>query len=203
MTTENKLAKIILARHCKTTWNIEKRLVGISDQPLCEFGLKEAYQTAPKLGSLGLDRIISSPLRRARHTSEIYSEHLGIPLQIEQGLREIDHGTWNGIKLEELLNDETSDFEIWYNDPTTIPIPGGSEPIIDAQERIKKTIKEILLSYPGQTVLVVMHKHIRSIFSCFLNGLHLKNFRANIDDSVLPIELPEEQLISAYGLKIS
>ncbi len=46
-----------------------------------------------------------------------------------------------------------------------------------------------------------MHKHIRSIFTCFLNGLHLSNFRANIDDSVLPIELSKEQLISAYGLE--
>ena len=113
----------------------------------------------------------------------------------------MDHGTWNGIKLEELLNDESSDFKIWYNDPTTIPIPGGTEPIIDAQQRIKKTIKDILLTYPGETVLVVMHKHIRSIFNCFLNGLNLKNFRANIDDSVLPIELSKEQLISAYGLE--
>jgi len=107
MTTTDKLAKIILARHCKTTWNIEKRLVGISDQPLCDYGLNEAHETAPKLESLGLDRIVSSPLRRAHHTSEIYSKHLGIPLTINEGLREIDHGTWNGIKLEELLNDES------------------------------------------------------------------------------------------------
>jgi len=201
MINTDKLAKIILARHCKTTWNIEKRLVGISDQPLCDFGLNEAYETAPKLERLALDRIISSPLKRAHQTSEIYSEHLKIPLLIEQGLREIDHGTWNGIKLEELLNDESSDFKIWYNDPTTIPIPGGTEPITLAQQRIKKTIKDILLTYPGETVLVVMHKHIISIFHCFLNALHLKNFRANIDDSVLPIELSKEQLISAYGLE--
>lgn len=201
MTTTTNTAKIILARHCKTTWNIEKRLVGISDQPLCDFGLQEAHETAPKLERLALDRIISSPLKRAHQTSEIYSKHLKIPLLIEKGLREIDHGTWNGIKLEELLNDKSSDFKIWYNDPTTIPIPGGTEPITDAQQRIKKTIKDILLTYPGETVLVVMHKHIRSIFNCFLNGLHLKNFRANIDDSVLPIELSKEQLISAYGLE--
>lgn len=201
MSIEDKLAQIILARHCKTTWNLEKRLVGISDQPLCEFGLNEAHETAPKLKSLGLDRIVSSPLRRAHHTSEIYSKFLGIPLTINEGLREIDHGDWNGIKLAELLEDETSDFKIWYNDPTKIPIPGGTEPILDAQERIKKTIKEILLAYPAETVLVVMHKHIRSIFTCFLNGLHLSNFRENIDDSVLPIELSKEQLISAYGLE--
>ncbi len=200
MKASNGYAKIILARHCKTTWNIEKRLVGISDQPLCDFGLEEAHQTAPKLKSLGLDRIITSPLRRARHTSEIYAEYLGIPLIVNEGLKEIDHGEWNGIKVSELLDDETSDFKIWYDDPTSIPIPGGTEPILDAQERIKNTIKDIFVSYPGETVLVVMHKHIRSIFHCFLNGLHLRNFRVNIDDSVLPIELSKEKLINAYGL---
>lgn len=194
-----KLAKIILARHCRTKWNIEKRLVGISEISLSPEGLQEAHDTAPKLETLGLDLIISSPLKRAHQTAEIYSEYLGIPLIIENGLREIDHGDWNGIEIEELLNDKGSDFGVWYNDPTSVPIPNGTEPIIDAQKRIRNTIKDILLKYRGKTVLVVMHKHIRSILKCTLEGKHLSKFRANIDDSVLPIELSKDLLIKSYG----
>lgn len=197
-----KLAKIILARHCRTKWNIEKRLVGISEIPLSPEGLQEAHDTAPKLETLGLDLIISSPLKRAHQTAEIYSEYLGIPLIIENGLREIDHGDWNGIEIEELLNDKGSDFGVWYNDPTSVPIPNGTEPIIDAQKRIRNTIKDILLKYRGKTVLVVMHKHIRSILKCTLEGKHLNKFRANIDDSVLPIELSKDLLIKSYGYEL-
>lgn len=193
------LTKIILARHCRTKWNIEKRLVGISEIPLSPEGLQEAHDTAPKLKTLGLDLIISSPLKRALQTAEIYSQYLGIPLIIENGLREIDHGDWNGIELEELLNDKSSEFDVWYNDPTSVPIPNGSETILEAQKRIKNTIKDIILKYKGKTVLVVMHKHIRSILKCTLEGKHLSNFRENINDSVLPIELSTDLLIKAYG----
>lgn len=195
----DNLAKIILVRHCRTKWNIEKRLVGISEIQLSPEGLQEAHDTAPKLKTLGLDLIISSPLKRARQTAEIYSQYLGIPLIIENGLREIDHGDWNGIELEELLNDKNSEFSVWYNDPTSVPIPNGSEPILDAQKRIRDTIKDILLKYRSKTVLVVMHKHIRSILKCTLEGKHLRYFRENINDSVLPIELSGELLINAYG----
>ena len=201
MTIKNNLAKIYLARHCKTTWNIEKRLVGISDQPLSPEGLKEAKETAPQLRKLSIDRIVSSPLKRANQTASIYSEYLGVPLAIDPGLREIDHGDWNGIKLEELLNDLNSNFKDWYNDPVSVPIPNGTEPIPEALDRINKTMKNILYTYSGETILVVMHKHIRSIFNCFLRGIELNNFRENIDDSVLPIELPLEKLLNIYGIE--
>ena len=62
------------------------------------------------------------------------------------------------------------------------------------QERIVRTIREIALAYPGERVLVVMHKHIRSIFSCYLQGIPLSNFRANINETVEPIELTEEEI---------
>ena len=197
------LAKIILARHCRTKWNIEKRLVGISEIPLSPEGLQEAHDTAHKLKSLGLDLIITSPLKRAQQTAEIYSQYLDIPLITEPGLREIDHGDWNGIKIDELLNNKSSAFVQWYDDPTSIPIPNGTESILDAQKRIRQTIKNILLEYSGKTVLVVMHKHIRSILNCTLEGKHLKNFRQNIDDSVLPIKLSEDLLIKVYGSELN
>jgi len=185
--------KIFLARHCKTQWNLEKRLVGTSDIPLCKEGRDEAQANLPLIESLGVQRIISSPLKRAYETAKTYADHLGIPLHINPGLKEIDHGSWNGNKIQELLQD--SDFRKWFEeDPTSIPIPDGTETIQSAQKRILKTIKEIALSYPNETILVVMHKHIRSLLKCAVHGYDFKRWRENIDDRIEPIEIPKNHI---------
>ena len=64
----------------------------------------------------------------------------------------------------------------------------------EVQERIVGTIRDVALSYPGERVLVVMHKHIRSILTCYLKGVALSNFRRNINETVEPIELSDEDI---------
>lgn len=195
MSEKPKTAKIYLGRHCKADWNLEHRLIGTTDRPLCEVGWAEIEENKPLIESLRFDRIVTSPLKRAHDTSKSYAEHLGIPLDIHNDLRELDHGDWNGQKYDDLLNDPDSRFKEWFIDgDTSIPIPNGPETMEQVQERIIKTIREIALSYPGERVLVVMHKHIRSIFTCFLQGAPLSSFRANINETVEPIELTEEEL---------
>jgi broad specificity phosphatase PhoE len=198
----DNLARIYLGRHCKVIWNLEGRLIGTTDLPLCEEGLIEAKSNLSQIENLGIERIICSSLKRAHQTAQIYAEYLGVPLHVCPGLREIDHGIWNGQKTDELLDDKNSDFKIWFDDPTSIPIPEGTEPIPMAQKRIVETIKKIALRYPGETLLVIMHKHIRSILRCTLLGIGLKHFRENIDESVIPFEIPREQLLKLWEIEL-
>jgi broad specificity phosphatase PhoE len=188
-------AKIYLGRHCKTEWNLEGRLIGTTDLPLCDVGWAEAKDTLPLVAKYKFDRIVSSPLKRALQTAQFYSDGLGIPLEINEGLRELDHGDWNGQKYEDLLSDPSGEFKRWFIDgDTSIPIPNAPETLEEVQARIKRTVRDIALEYPGEKVLVVMHKHIRSILTCFLLGVGLNRFRVNINESVEPIELSDEDL---------
>ncbi|MBI4228716.1 MAG: histidine phosphatase family protein [Deltaproteobacteria bacterium] len=191
--------KIYLARHCKTQWNLENRLVGTSDIPLCQEGIEEANATLPLIEALGIQRIISSPLKRAYETAKTYTDHLGIPLHINPGLKEINHGSWNGKKIQELLED--SNFKKWFEeDPASVPIPDGTETIQSAQKRIVRTIKDIALSYPDETVLLVMHKHIRSLLRCAVYGYGFKRWRENIDERIEPIEIPKTHIKRIFEL---
>jgi probable phosphoglycerate mutase len=195
MNEARKTAKIYLGRHCKTDWNLEGRLIGTTDLSLCEVGWKEAKDTLPVVEKYGFDRIVSSPLKRALETSKYYADNLGITLEVNQGLRELDHGDWNGQKYEDLLRDPSGEFSRWFiGGDTGIPIPNGPESLEEVQERIKRTIREIALQYPGEKVLVIMHKHIRSLLTCYLLGESLSNFKKNINEAVEPIELSDADL---------
>jgi len=195
MSDSVKTAKIYLGRHCKTEWNLEGRLIGTTDLPLCDVGWKEAKDTLPIVERYGFDRIVSSPLKRAFDTSRYYADNLKIPLDVHPDLRELDHGDWNGQKYDALLSDPNGDFKRWFIDgDTSIPIPGGPETLEQVQARIKKTVREIALKYPGEKVLVITHKHIRSLLTCYLLGESLSNFRKNINEAVEPIELSDEDL---------
>ncbi len=195
MNEARKTAKIYLGRHCKTEWNLEGRLIGTTDLDLCEVGWNEAKDTLPIVEKYGFDRIVSSPLKRARQTSQYYADNLKIPLEVHNDLRELDHGDWNGQKYEDLLKDPSGEFSRWFiGGDTSIPIPNGPETLEEVQARIRKTIREIALKYPGEKVLVIMHKHIRSLLTCYLLGESLSNFRKNINEAVEPIELSDEDL---------
>lgn len=187
--------KLYLGRHCKTAWNLENRLIGRTDLPLCEEGWLEVEKTCPVIESLNFDRIVTSPLKRAYDTSRFYADKLGVPLHVHQDLRELDHGDWNGQRYEDLLADNDGDFKKWFMDgDTSIPIPNAPETMREVQERVVQTIGEIALSYPGERVLVITHKHIRSILSCYLQGVSLSNFKKNINETVEPIELSDEDV---------
>ncbi|HKQ33271.1 MAG TPA: histidine phosphatase family protein [Thermodesulfobacteriota bacterium] len=195
MSDNAKTAKIFLGRHCKTEWNLEGRLIGTTDLPLCDVGWNEAKDTLPIVEKYKFDRIVSSPLKRAFDTSRYYADNLKIPLEVNQDLRELDHGDWNGKKYDDLLSDPNGDFKRWFIDgDTSIPIPNGPETLEQVQARIKRTIREIALKYPGEKVLVIMHKHIRSLLTCYFVGESLSNFRKNINEAVDPIELSDEDL---------
>jgi len=64
---------VVLVRHGKTDWNVEQRWQGATDTSLNEEGREQARQAA--LGQLStmlpIDRVYTSPLRRAVETAEI------------------------------------------------------------------------------------------------------------------------------------
>ncbi len=58
------------------------------ERPLTPQGMARMHAEGRKLAAIGLkiDRILTSPLRRARQTAEITAEHLHAPLEVEARL---------------------------------------------------------------------------------------------------------------------
>src|ERR1700749_3281073 len=79
-------------RHGETDWNAQNLSQGSVDIPLNETGLAQARSASLLLRNRGIRAIIASPLSRARVTAEIAAAELGLPLQIDDGLREVAFG---------------------------------------------------------------------------------------------------------------
>ncbi|RXG95420.1 histidine phosphatase family protein [Bradyrhizobium zhanjiangense] len=127
---------IYFLRHGETEWNALGRLQGARDIPLNARGRGQAVHAAGVLADLfrrdSKDKAalpyVSSPLGRARQTMELVRRKLELPLanySLDDRLREIGYGTWEGLTLAE---SEASDPEIYARrlaDKWTVAPIGG------------------------------------------------------------------------------
>jgi probable phosphoglycerate mutase len=181
-----RLPTIYLARHCKTAWNSDGRVQGTIDIDLSPEGVRDAEMNLPAIRSLGIQQIICSTAKRAMQTAAIYAHELSVPLQSSHLYRELDHGDWEGQRIEDLLNVLNSPFGRWMADPGAALIPGSSESASTAQKRILEGIREITSTCGGKTILLVSHKHILALLSCAFKKCPLTQFRNEIVESTLP-----------------
>ena len=88
--------KLFIARHGETAWNLENRVSGRTDVPLTEKGLQQAQTLARNAVGRGIEVIIASPLLRARQTAQAVSDAIGVEVQIDERLMELDFGIFEG-----------------------------------------------------------------------------------------------------------
>ena len=92
------MGMIYFARHGQTIWNVENKICGATDIALTKLG----HEQARELGKLILDEkikidmILCSPLIRAKDTASHISELTGIPMRVENRLKEQNFGKYEG-----------------------------------------------------------------------------------------------------------
>jgi alpha-ribazole phosphatase len=69
-----------------------------------------------------LARIWSSPAQRCRALAEAAATAAGIPLRLDDGLRELDFGAWEGCDWNEVPR---AALDAWAADPLGFAAPGG------------------------------------------------------------------------------
>ncbi|PSM18839.1 histidine phosphatase family protein [Nitratireductor sp. StC3] len=100
-------------RHGETAWNAQGRFQGHSDIALSPAGRAQALAGAAGLRAMlaneprlsAPERIVTSPLARARETAEIVRDALGLPeaaLCVDVRLREAGFGNWEGLTTLEV-----------------------------------------------------------------------------------------------------
>lgn len=132
-------------RHGETDWNAQNLSQGNVDIPLNETGLAQARSAALLLRGRGIRSVISSPLSRARVTADFAAAELGLPVQIDEGLREVAFGAQEGKPMAEW-------FQPWVDGLLT---PEGAESFPALTRRAVAAINRCVIRTPA--VLVVAH----------------------------------------------
>ncbi|KMO99825.1 bifunctional RNase H/acid phosphatase [Streptomyces roseus] len=152
-------ATFVLLRHGETALTPQKRFSGSggTDPELSEAGRRQASAVAEALAARGtVQTIVSSPLRRCRETAQAVADRLGLGVTVEEGLREVDFGAWEGLTFAEVRERFPQDLQAWLDSPRAAPT-GGGESFAAATRRISATRERLLAAHAGRTVLLVTH----------------------------------------------
>ncbi|MCW1093701.1 bifunctional RNase H/acid phosphatase [Streptomyces sp. RS2] len=152
-------ATFVLLRHGETPLTPQKRFSGSggSDPSLSPVGREQAEKVAESLARRGtIEAIVASPLARTRETAGIVAARLGLPVTVEEGLRETDFGAWEGLTFGEVRDRHPADLDAWLASPDAEPT-GGGESFAATATRIAATRDKLVAAYAGRTVLLVSH----------------------------------------------
>lgn len=174
--------RIYLIRHGETTLSAEDRFSGGTDVDLSDVGRWQAAQLAKRLANDNITAFYCSPMRRAVQTAEIISEPYRIHPIPKDGLREIHHGHWETMTRSEVEQKFPEEYASWEEDPFTFAPKGGESGLL-VMARSLPIIREIIVTYTGQSIAVVSHKAtIRLILSSLL-GFDARGYRDRLDQS--------------------
>jgi len=175
------MAKLILARHGETLWNVEKVFRGRADVNLDEVGIKQAELLGRYLSNWELEAIYSSPVKRALDTANIVARYQKVAVRIAEGLIDFDFGEWQSLPEQEVERLYPAILNEWHNNPDKVKMPGG-ESLTDVRRRAVEVVSDVLSRHQGN-VLLVSHRVVIKVLICYLLGLDNSHFR-NISQDV-------------------
>jgi broad specificity phosphatase PhoE len=147
---------VLLLRHGQSTWNADGRWQGQADPPLSPLGEEQAYDAAKRLKAGDFSRVLSSDLCRARRTADILAEALGLPVEVDPDLREIDVGDWQGLTRAEIRARAPGALADW-SEGRSESTPGG-ELRADLTDRARAVLLRVAgEAGAGERVLLVSH----------------------------------------------
>jgi broad specificity phosphatase PhoE len=127
-----------------------------SDPALNAEGSRAALEIAQTLASEKPSALYSSPLRRAMATIEPAGRILGMPVQILEGMAEMDFGEWEGLDWKTIDARNPGLYASWINDPWTTAPPGG-ETLKEMSARVISALNGILGGNGDGRVIIACH----------------------------------------------
>jgi broad specificity phosphatase PhoE len=137
---------LVLCRHGRTATNAAARIQGRVDTVLDDVGRVQAAAMASAVGHV--DRVVSSPLRRAVETASAF----GVPVDVDDRWIELDYGDWDERRLGDVA---PAEWAAWRADATWEP-PGG-ESLATLGTRVREACESLAAEAADRDVVVVSH----------------------------------------------
>lgn len=160
------LPRLWLLRHGETEWSRDHNYTGLTDIDLTPVGEEQALSARSKLEGIRFDRVLTSPLIRARRTAEL----VGYPdAEVVPEAHEWDYGDYEGRRSSDIRKEKPG-YLIWKNG-----VPNG-ESVEQVAARARKIISRVQAgcgtpadgdpgATPVENVLLVAHGHFLRILA--------------------------------------
>jgi broad specificity phosphatase PhoE len=121
-----------------------------------------------------IDVIYTSPLKRAYETARAIARFHKMDINVEDNLRELNHGDFESLTLQELQENHGAFVRQWIEDPASVVMPNG-ESLPQVQKRVWEVIRTIVDN--SKNALVVSHGMAIMTILCKVQGLSLSQGR--------------------------
>ncbi|MDH6245897.1 glucosyl-3-phosphoglycerate phosphatase [Mycobacterium sp. OTB74] len=173
--------RLLLLRHGQTTYNATSRMQGQLDTELSELGREQAVAAAEVLAKRQPLVIISSDLRRALDTATTLGERAGVPVTVDERLRETHLGDWQGLTHDEVDAAAPGARLAWRDDARWAP--HGGESRVDVARRSMPVVEEQIRNLPewgidaaDRPVVLVAHGGLMAALTAALLDLPVDNW---------------------------
>jgi probable phosphoglycerate mutase len=173
----------MLVRHGSTATTGRELPGRASGLHLSDAGRAQAEAVAARIGALGsgngrkrrsVAAVYSSPLERTRETAAPIADATGRPVQVEDGLLELDIGDWTGLDLKAAR--KRPEWATIQRYPSGFTFPGG-ESFVDMQARILACVERLRCAHPGEAIVAVSHADPIRAAVAHAMGSHLDLFQ--------------------------
>jgi len=177
--------RLLLCRHGQTSFNAALRFQGQMDEPLSDLGRQQAQCLGQRLAEEPIDAACSSDLCRARDTATLALGGRPVPLHLDQRLREVAFGRWEGLTFAEIKERFPDDVAARERDRVHFAMPGG-ESLAQLAQRVEGFLADMLPRHEDQSILTIAHGGtVNALISSLLDipltsWWRLRNHNANL-----------------------
>jgi len=174
-------------RHGLTESNIRKIYAGRSDEGLVGMkkglwdmdygvGIEGIRNIGKKMLGLEIEKIYSSPIRRAVQTAEIIDGFLDVGVEVEENLKEMRLEPWKGLSEEEVAERFPEEWKVWNTEPSKLNVD-GRETLKEVQLRALEAVKRIYGCLDYSKVLAVTHVALIRLLMIYYNEMNMDDYR--------------------------
>jgi broad specificity phosphatase PhoE len=178
---------LILIRHSQPRLEPDRPA---SQWPLTEEGRQRCIVLAERLAAYAPDLIVTSRERKAIETSALVAARLALPTLIAPGLHEHEReqvGWLSNPAFEQAVS-------AFFAQPNELVF--GEETASQAGARFDAAVRDVLASHPAQTVAIVSHGTVITLFLAQHAGVAALPFWTRLDmPALVVLSLPELKLL--------
>ena len=174
--------RVFLIRHGATELSTEDRFAGAVDVLLSDAGRDQARRLGARLAREEIAVAFASPMKRTMETARLVIEPHGIEVNPIDGIREIAHGRWEGMKREEVERQFPEEYARYEEDPFSFaPVEGESG--LQVTARALPALLKIVAEHCDARIVIVSHKATIRLLLSSLLGFDPRKYRDRLDQS--------------------